>query len=234
MLSIGEGIIGSASEERGRKRLDWNQGSSSLLPRHDGIACGWIHELAAGGGDGGGDGDVRGGGGGDVDNAGGRGDSAIAGGGIGGHTTTTTTTTTTTATATATATADDVVLYSLKVSAEDLRVMMEDGIIPAVGEPTFVSESRGLFLGRLAGRADGETTRMMRRLLPLPPQSSDDDRHHREGGEGDGGGAATEDDGDGTTTTTTTTTIAPPVPPEGIVLSVDETLTMMRIIDLAG
>ena len=230
MLSIGEGIIGSASEERGRKRLDWHQGSSYLLPRHDGIACGWIHELAGDGGDGG-DGDVRGGGEGDVDDAEGGGGSAIAGGGIGGHMTTTTTTATT-VTATATATADDVVLYSLKVSAEDLRVMMEDGIVPAVGEPTFVSESRGLFLGRLARRADGETTRMMRRLLPLPLQSSDDDRHHREGGEGDDGGAATEDDGDGTTTTTTTT-IAPPVPPEGIVLSDDETLTMRRIIDLA-
>jgi len=55
--------------ERGRKRLDWNQGSSYLLQRHDGIACGWIHELAAGGSDGGGNGNVQGGGGGDVDDA---------------------------------------------------------------------------------------------------------------------------------------------------------------------
>jgi hypothetical protein len=211
VLSIGEGIIGSASEERGRRRLDWHQGSSYLLPRHDGIACGWIHELGGGGVDGGGD--AGGGGESDVDDATaeGGGDSEIAGGGIGGPTTKTTTTAD-----------DDVVLYSLKVSAEDLRGM-EDGIIPAVGESTWVSESRGLFLGRLAGRADGETTRMRR--LPRP-QSSDDDHHHREGG-GDGG-AATEDDDDGTTTT-----IAPPVPPEGIVLSDDETLTMRRIIDLA-
>ena len=185
--------------------MDWHQGSSYLLPRREGIACGWIHELAGGGGDGG---DARGGGDRDVDDAaaGGGGDFAIAGGGIGGPTTTTTA-----------AADDDVVLYSLKVSAEDLRGM-EDGT-PAAGESTWVRESRGLFLGRLAGRA-GEAR--MRR--PPRPRSSDDDRHRREGG-GDGGAATEDDDG--------TTTIALPVPPVGIVLSDDETLTMRRIIDLA-
>ena len=41
---IGEGIIGSASEEEGRRRLDWQERKCYLLPRKEGIACGWIHK----------------------------------------------------------------------------------------------------------------------------------------------------------------------------------------------
>lgn len=47
VLSIGRGIIGSASEENGRKRVNWTEGSSYLLPASKGIACGWIHKPTA-------------------------------------------------------------------------------------------------------------------------------------------------------------------------------------------
>jgi hypothetical protein len=42
LYSIGEGIIGSAYEESTRKQLHWTQGSSYLLPKCTGIACGWV------------------------------------------------------------------------------------------------------------------------------------------------------------------------------------------------
>ena len=47
VFSIGRGIIGSASEENGRKRVNWTEGSSYLLPASKGIACGWIHKPTA-------------------------------------------------------------------------------------------------------------------------------------------------------------------------------------------
>ena len=42
---IVKGIIGSTSEEEGRCRLDWQERKCYLLPRKEGIACGWIHKL---------------------------------------------------------------------------------------------------------------------------------------------------------------------------------------------
>ena len=45
MLSVGQGIIGSAAEENSRKRVEWATGSSYFLPCSKGIACGWIHKL---------------------------------------------------------------------------------------------------------------------------------------------------------------------------------------------
>ena len=47
VLSIGRGIIGSAAEENGRKRVNWKEGASYLLPASKGIACGWIHKPTA-------------------------------------------------------------------------------------------------------------------------------------------------------------------------------------------
>lgn len=46
VLSIGQGIIGSAAEENRRKRVNWEEGSAYLLPCSKGIACGWIHKIA--------------------------------------------------------------------------------------------------------------------------------------------------------------------------------------------
>lgn len=45
MLSVGQGIIGSAAEENGRKRVDWEEGSAYILPCAKGLACGWIHKI---------------------------------------------------------------------------------------------------------------------------------------------------------------------------------------------
>jgi len=44
VVSIGQGIIGSAAEENTRKRVNWEEGASYLLPCSKGIACGWIHK----------------------------------------------------------------------------------------------------------------------------------------------------------------------------------------------
>lgn len=46
VLSIGEGIIGSATEEQSRKRVFWEEGESYFFPCQKGIACGWVHKLA--------------------------------------------------------------------------------------------------------------------------------------------------------------------------------------------
>lgn len=47
VLSIGPGIIGSAAEENSRGLVSWEQGSAYYLPCSKGIACGWLHTLAA-------------------------------------------------------------------------------------------------------------------------------------------------------------------------------------------
>jgi len=44
VLSIGQGIIGSAAEENERKAVNWEEGSAYLLPCLKGVACGWIHK----------------------------------------------------------------------------------------------------------------------------------------------------------------------------------------------
>ncbi|KAL7544195.1 hypothetical protein ACHAWF_007576 [Thalassiosira exigua] len=44
LKSIGQGIIGSAAEEKTRQRVDWEEGSCYLLPFAKGIACGWTNE----------------------------------------------------------------------------------------------------------------------------------------------------------------------------------------------
>ena len=44
MLSVGQGIIGSAAEENTRNRVNWEEGSSYFLPCSKGIACGWVHK----------------------------------------------------------------------------------------------------------------------------------------------------------------------------------------------
>ncbi|CAJ1898976.1 unnamed protein product [Cylindrotheca closterium] len=43
--SIGEGIIGSSSEEDSRKRLDWEEGDIYLVKSNGGKAIGWTHCL---------------------------------------------------------------------------------------------------------------------------------------------------------------------------------------------
>ncbi|KAL3768400.1 hypothetical protein ACHAW5_000767 [Stephanodiscus triporus] len=187
VLSVGEGIIGSAAEERSRRRLDWREGSSYLLARSDGMACGWIHKRGGGGG---GD-NVRGERRNDYGEADEGGGSATPNDDDDGGPTTTD--------------VDDVVLYSLKVSAETLRGM-EDAV--PEGASTWVRRSRELFLGRLAGERTDDALRRRR------PRNSDDRV------EEDGGGDDSRDD----------RTIAPP---EGIVLTDDETLTMRLVIDLA-
>lgn len=47
VLSIGQGIIGSAAEENTRKRVNWEEGASYFLPQSKGIACGWINKKIA-------------------------------------------------------------------------------------------------------------------------------------------------------------------------------------------
>lgn len=44
LKSIGAGIIGSRSEEKGRKILDWLEGDVFLVPSNEGKAIGWITE----------------------------------------------------------------------------------------------------------------------------------------------------------------------------------------------
>lgn len=43
--SIGEGIIGSSSEEESRKQLDWEEGDIYLVKSNGGKAVGWTHCL---------------------------------------------------------------------------------------------------------------------------------------------------------------------------------------------
>ena len=154
VLSIGNGIIGSAMEGGTRKRMDWIEGSSYLLPRSEGIACGWIHVPRDGWKERDDDDDNNnnnaiG------DNNEGRDSAADDDYHDGGP-----------------RTVDDVVLYSLKVSVEALRgtedddeTFIEDSASRAGLASDWIGKSRELFLGILGRR---------RRLL-LPRKSRDDD-----------------------------------------------------------
>ena len=193
MYSIGEGIIGSAYEEASRKQLlHWIEGTSYLLPKCTGIACGWVAVVVVAV-------DVKA-------NQEGNADSCcnynvdnddnddddeydnsntlfIKGETIkednssnnnNNNVTTTATAATadvitadTTSTTTTDIVVDDnvVVMYSLKVSSNDLQSMVHT--VPVVGTSTWVMKARELFLGRLAvltvekakKKNDGNTTR---------------------------------------------------------------------------
>lgn len=46
MKSIGEGIIGSSSEEKSRKEVsDWNEGGAIFFKSNGGKALGWLNEI---------------------------------------------------------------------------------------------------------------------------------------------------------------------------------------------
>lgn len=157
-MSIGEGIIGSAAEERDRKRVRWEAGSSYLLPCAKGIACGWIHRPNGPPGDSGTDDGGGGGGDGDGDDDALRGPSSTAGAAAadrvegrrkrdrgappraddaGAPTTTND------------PAAEDVVIYSLKASPETLSGM-EDKDLDEEGLSCWVEKSYKLFRRCLA------------------------------------------------------------------------------------
>ena len=46
IYSIGKGVIGSKDEEESRRRVNWIEGASFLLPYSKGVATGWIHGAA--------------------------------------------------------------------------------------------------------------------------------------------------------------------------------------------
>lgn len=127
VLSIGQGIIGSAAEEHKRKRVHWESGSSYLLPCSKGIACGWIHKPATAAAD-------------DTEN---------------GKSENITSTTTTTSSTTNNAYTEDVVIYSLKASPETLLGMKDKNLDKDVS--CWVKLSYELFQQRLAKSSQLQT-----------------------------------------------------------------------------
>ena len=127
LYSIGEGIIGSAYEESTRKQLDWVRGTSYLLPKCTGIACGWV---------------VR------------HGPGAVKDDDDDDDETMSDNKSTDVSVDTAAA-ADAVIMYSLKISSTDLQSMIhalptDDTVSGGTSPSTWVVKARELFLGRLS------------------------------------------------------------------------------------
>ena len=127
LYSIGEGIIGSAYEESTRKQLDWVRGTSYLLPKCTGIACGWVvrHGPGAVKDDDDDDDETM------SDNK------------------------STDVSVDNDAAADAVIMYSLKISSNDLQSMIhalptDDTVSGGTSPSTWVVKARELFLGRLS------------------------------------------------------------------------------------
>jgi hypothetical protein len=166
LYSIGEGIIGSAYEESTRKQLHWTQGSSYLLPKFTGIACGWVvvrqqEQQDNTSGD-----DYAGC---NVDEK--KNDKFIIDDTINDNSCNNSKVTTAAVTATTNvnmdndATDDAVIMYSLKISSNDLQSMIhtlptDTAIMGGTSPSTWVVKAHELFLGRLSSLTTGEGNEM--------------------------------------------------------------------------
>ena len=169
LYSIGEGIIGSAYEESTRKQLNWVRGTSYLLPKCTGIACGWVvqyYDSQQEQDKFGGDYDVNND---DDDNI--EDDENNDNFDIGETTkdnnndNRVTTTTATAADGSVDNGADAVVImYSLKISSNDLQSMIHalptDTVLGGTSPSTWVVKARELFLGRLSSLKAVEEKKM--------------------------------------------------------------------------
>lgn len=167
LYSIGEGIIGSAYEESTRKQLNWVEGTSYLLPKCTGIACGWVvqyYDSQQEQDKFGGDYDVNND---DDDNIEDdeNNDNFDMGETTKDNNNDNRVTTTTAADESVDNGADAVVImYSLKISSKDLQSMIHtlptDTVLGGTSPSTWVVKARELFLGRLSSLKAVEEKKM--------------------------------------------------------------------------